>query len=412
MTRTGIRASAIIIKDGKILLIHRRKEGKEYWVFSGGGIEEGETGEKTVLREVEEETGLVGQNAKMAFMDFNVNAEHPFYFVEVEEGEVKLGGPEAERSSKDNWYHLKWVSLKKVSKLCLFPESAKNKLIRLIGKLDKVDWRKIKDNFGKEMSDKLRDLPGHREVSEELRNFRNIISHELPETAPKALFRKLIKLLFSGEKVDVRKARREYLEPELDKEKQILTQYKTEFNRLMQSAKKWVEENLPEETLQRLWKNHKTWLPRRYTIYKKQPTFQKITTDTLARFYLLNKKEGCFLGASKDSRKKIHFVSKLVPLILSGKKVSTWRLWDDKNLSEGDVVDFLESETERHFATARLTKVIEKRMGDLTENDKAGHEKYKNDEEMFKTFEGFYKKKVDSDTRVKIIWFELIKRFS
>lgn len=112
----------------------------------------------------------------------------------------------------------------------------------------------------------------------------------------------------------------------------------------------------------------------------------------------------------KDKRKKIHFVPNLIPLILSGKKTSTWRLWDDKKLTEGDVTDFIESGTEKHFATAMLTKVVEKRMGDLAEEDKAGHEKYKSDEGMFKTFEGFYKKKVDSDTKVKIIWFRLIER--
>jgi len=48
-------------------------------------------------------------------------------------------------------------------------------------------------------------------------------------------------------------------------------------------------DNLPEETLQKMWEAHETWLPRRYTIYKKQPTFQKIAADTLARFCLINK---------------------------------------------------------------------------------------------------------------------------
>ena len=29
MVRTGIRASAIVVRDNKILLIHRKKEGRE-----------------------------------------------------------------------------------------------------------------------------------------------------------------------------------------------------------------------------------------------------------------------------------------------------------------------------------------------------------------------------------------------
>jgi len=153
--------------------------------------------------------------------------------------------------------------------------------------MDKINWRKVKDQFEQEMFNKLKDLPGHREVSEELKEFRNIISHELSETAPKTLFRKLIRLLLLGQKVDVKKIRKVYLEPELEKEKQILARNKGELKRLKQSAKKWIEENLPENELQKMWKAHKTWLPRRYTVYKKQPTTQRIAIDTLARFSLV-----------------------------------------------------------------------------------------------------------------------------
>ena len=37
------RVSAIIINDGKILLIHRFRDGKEYWVLPGGGVEQSES---------------------------------------------------------------------------------------------------------------------------------------------------------------------------------------------------------------------------------------------------------------------------------------------------------------------------------------------------------------------------------
>ncbi|MEM4270935.1 MAG: GrpB family protein [Candidatus Pacearchaeota archaeon] len=155
--------------------------------------------------------------------------------------------------------------------------------------LEEIDWGKVMKQFEKEMFDKLADLPGHREVLEESRVLRSIISHELPETSPKILFRKLIGLLLSGRKTDTREARRTYLEPELRREKQIIKRHEAEFEKLKESAKGWVERNLTEERLQRKWKSHQTWLPRRYTIYAKQPTFQKIAADTLARFYLLKK---------------------------------------------------------------------------------------------------------------------------
>lgn len=37
------RSAGIVIKDGKVLLIHRFNKGDEYWVFPGGGVEEGDS---------------------------------------------------------------------------------------------------------------------------------------------------------------------------------------------------------------------------------------------------------------------------------------------------------------------------------------------------------------------------------
>lgn len=131
MSRTRIRASAIIIKNNRILLIHRKKEGREYWVFPGGGIEEGETGKQTIKREVKEETGLKVSKAKLAFEELIEGVEQPFFLCEVEEGKVKLGGPESKRHSKENWYQPEWVGLSKVFTINLVPESVKIKLIQI-----------------------------------------------------------------------------------------------------------------------------------------------------------------------------------------------------------------------------------------------------------------------------------------
>ena len=54
-TRDGSRA--IIIHDGKILLTHESNSG--WWLLPGGEIEQGESPADCVIREVEEETGLI-----------------------------------------------------------------------------------------------------------------------------------------------------------------------------------------------------------------------------------------------------------------------------------------------------------------------------------------------------------------
>ena len=53
--RPSVRS--IIIKNGKIGLVHSLKY--DYYEFSGGGIEKGESKEEALIRETEEETGLI-----------------------------------------------------------------------------------------------------------------------------------------------------------------------------------------------------------------------------------------------------------------------------------------------------------------------------------------------------------------
>lgn len=106
--------------------------------------------------------------------------------------------------------------------------------------------------------------------------------------------------------------------------------------------------------------------------------------------------------------KQIKFSPELVVLIKNGSKTSTWRLFDDKDLKTGDVVEFVARPELTVFAQAKLTKVLEKKLGELTEEDKDGHEKFSSDEEMYKTYEGYYKQPVGPDSPVKLIWFEIV----
>lgn len=52
------RAAVVIVKDEQVCLIKRVVKDSVYYVFPGGGIEEGESPEEAAVREAYEELGL------------------------------------------------------------------------------------------------------------------------------------------------------------------------------------------------------------------------------------------------------------------------------------------------------------------------------------------------------------------
>src|SRR5690606_10684802 len=60
---------AIIIENGKILVMHRNKQGSEYFTLVGGRVDEHESLEEGLAREVREETGLTVASAQLVFYE-------------------------------------------------------------------------------------------------------------------------------------------------------------------------------------------------------------------------------------------------------------------------------------------------------------------------------------------------------
>ncbi len=107
--------------------------------------------------------------------------------------------------------------------------------------------------------------------------------------------------------------------------------------------------------------------------------------------------------------KTLKFMPHLVELVLSGEKTTTWRLFDDKNLTTGDLVTFIKRPELVPFAEAELTKVTEKPLQNMTEEDLEGHEKYNSKQEMYDDYSRYYNQPVDGNTLVKIVKFRLLK---
>lgn len=110
--------------------------------------------------------------------------------------------------------------------------------------------------------------------------------------------------------------------------------------------------------------------------------------------------------------KTLKFDHKLAQLILSGQKTTTWRLYDDKDLSVGDSIKIIdkanpgEPESWKVIGQGRVVQVTEKKLGDVTPEDMAGHEAFANKDDMLATYRGYYGDRVSFETPVKIVYFE------
>ncbi|MCK5107688.1 MAG: ASCH domain-containing protein [Nanoarchaeota archaeon] len=104
--------------------------------------------------------------------------------------------------------------------------------------------------------------------------------------------------------------------------------------------------------------------------------------------------------------KQLKFAEDLPQKILEGSKTCTWRINDNKNISVDDELLFTNNNKEP-FAKAKVTSVLVTKFKNLSDKDWVGHEKFNSKDEMYKTYSGYYKFKVNEETEVKIIKFEL-----
>ena len=109
-----------------------------------------------------------------------------------------------------------------------------------------------------------------------------------------------------------------------------------------------------------------------------------------------------------ENTKTLKFMPHLVDLVLSGEKTTTWRLFDDKNLTKRDIITSIRRPELTPFAQAEIVGVVEKPLGKMAGEDLEGHEKYGSKEEMYQDYSKYYNRPVDGSTLVKIVKFKLL----
>lgn len=100
--------------------------------------------------------------------------------------------------------------------------------------------------------------------------------------------------------------------------------------------------------------------------------------------------------------KSLKFAHAYVEAISKLDKVTTTRLDDDKNLAIGDLVDFIDSETNQKFMEGKVTGIQETSFEEMTKGaaDTQG---------MYNQYKVYYSRDIKPDDTVKWIEFEVIK---
>ena len=138
MNEPIIRAVGILIKNNKVLLMWRKKDGQEYYVFPGGGKENNETVEVAVVREIKEETTIEAKIEKLLYTHKLIDSgDQFFYLCSYVSGKPELGDfNEKQGQNKNDQYKPMWIEISKLPKLLVYP-------------LEIRDWliEDFKDNF-------------------------------------------------------------------------------------------------------------------------------------------------------------------------------------------------------------------------------------------------------------------------
>jgi 8-oxo-dGTP diphosphatase len=118
------RAGIILIEDGKLALIERHRAKLHYFVFPGGGIDQGETPQQAAIREAEEELGIkVEIKQEIVKITSYQNKQH-YFLAERLSGEFGTGiGEEyGEFNPKYGTYHPLWMPMVDVPNNNVLPD--------------------------------------------------------------------------------------------------------------------------------------------------------------------------------------------------------------------------------------------------------------------------------------------------
>jgi 8-oxo-dGTP pyrophosphatase MutT (NUDIX family) len=116
-----IRAGIVLIQEDKVALIERHRAGLHYFVFPGGGTDEGETPEQAAVREAMEELGVeVVVKQKVFEIQFGQKSRQIYFLAEQMGGTFGTGAGEEYTDAdpddpEEGIYNPVWMPIEELS---------------------------------------------------------------------------------------------------------------------------------------------------------------------------------------------------------------------------------------------------------------------------------------------------------
>ena len=133
--RIRIRVAGVLVENGNILMVCHQKNGKNYWLLPGGGVDYGETLTQALKREFEEELGIKVDVHDLLFSIDSISPSGKRHIVNLvfictyNSGVYRLG-------SDKRLFDFKFLSAEELSNATVYPSLKKQLVNYVAGETD------------------------------------------------------------------------------------------------------------------------------------------------------------------------------------------------------------------------------------------------------------------------------------